>query len=126
MAKSTSKVPSQRQLRVGEEIRHVLSDIFLREDFYDENRKRITVTFSEVRISSDLRNATVYAFPLGGKNTSNIIEFLNHIEPTIRNRVAQKIHMKRVPTFAFRVDNSFVNAKEIDDILNRENVKKDM
>jgi len=126
MAKGSSKAPSQRQLRVGEEIRHVLSDIFLKEDFYDENRNRLTITFSEVRISPDLRNATVYSFPLGGKNISETISTLNRLEPTIRRMVAQKIRMRSVPMFVFKEDNSFVNAKEIDDLLNKEDVKKDL
>jgi len=126
MAKGNGKAPSQRQLRVGEEIRHVLSDIFLKEDFYDENRNRLTITFSEVRISPDLRNATVYAFPLGGKKISESIDTLNRLEPTIRRMVAQKIHMRGVPMFVFREDNSFVNAKEIDDLLNKDDVKKDL
>ncbi len=121
------KPPSQRQLKVGEMIRHALSDIFMKQDFYDEeSHTEIQITISEVRVSPNLRNATVYAMPLGGKDKEATETLLNAIAPKIRHMLAKKIHLKYLPELQFRLDTSFDNASRLEDLLNNPHVKQDL
>lgn len=118
MSKNGShKMPSQRQLRVGEEIRHALSDIFLREGFYTSTGKEIMLTISEVRVSPDLRNATVYSLPLGGQDTDSILPYVQELEPKIRHLLSQKIRMKYLPKLSFKEDQSFAEAHKVGTLL---------
>ena len=75
-----SSIKSQRQLRVGEELRHIISDALLRESFYDEYIKNNNITITEVNVSPDLKNAKVYVMPLGGKNKLDVLNSLNKVE----------------------------------------------
>jgi len=121
------KGPSQRQLKVGEELRHVLSETFAREDFYDkETKEEIKVTVSEVKISQDLRNATVYVVPFGGRNREKTMASLQNIAPAIRAMVTGKINLRYSPLLTFRIDDSFEAASEILTLLNSPKVKKDL
>lgn len=126
------KGPSQRQLKVGEEIRHLLSEVFAREDFYlfDENGNHtgetMNVTFSEVRVSPDLHNATVYALPLGGKNKERIISSLKLYAPQIRSMIARKMRLRHFPILNFRPDESFEEAHKIESLLNHPDVRRDL
>lgn len=127
MPKHSKKPPSQRQLKVGEELRHGLSEIFMREDFYDpDTKKTILVTVSEVRISPDLRDATVYVMPLGGENKEKTMASLHNIAPLIRSMVGKKIRLRHLPALTFRLDKSFDSASEIENLLNRPEVKRDL
>lgn len=119
--------PSQRQLQVGEEIRHALSEVFAREDFYDpETHAELEVTISEVSVSPDLRNATVYVMPLAGKNQQRTMDLLARITPKLRALVARRIRMRHMPEFYFKLDTLFERVSTIDDILNRPEVKRDI
>ena len=124
---TSRKPPSQRQLKVGEEIRHALSEIFIRGDFYDpETNSAITVTISEVRISPDLSNATAFVMPLGGKDLTNTMNSLEKLSPKIRSLVSKKVRLRRVPSIYFKLDDSFIKANEINDLLNKPDVKADV
>ncbi len=119
--------PSQRQLRVGEELRHALADVFLREDFHEAGALvRIEVTVTEVRVSPDLRNATVYVVPLGGKDRETIIKRLGVLAPQIRPLIASRVVLQYVPVLAFRLDTSFEMAQKIESLLQRPEVQRDL
>ena len=114
-----SKKPlSQRQLRVGEELRHVLSQLFLRGELSDPELFGVYITISEVRISPDLANATVYVTQLGGKERKkSIVDALSRATPFLRHKIAQRIYLRRVPNLSFEYDNSFEHAERISKLL---------
>ena len=115
---STTKRPfSQRQLRVGEEVRHVLAQIILRRELNDPDLKGLSITVSEVRVSPDLSNATVFVTQLGGGDSDKIVAALARATPFLRHQVAQRIHLRRVPNLIFEYDTSFDNADRIGSIL---------
>jgi len=120
--------PSQRQLKVGEEVRHVLSEALMRGDFYDPDTRATigNITVSEVRISPDLRNATVYVMPLGGENQTESVKRLERLSPQLRSMIAGKIRLRNLPVLTFRLDKTFDNATEIDQLLRRPEVKRDL
>ena len=106
----TAKGPSQRQLRVGETLRHALSEILIREDFFDPDLVNVSITISEISVSSDLSYARVYTMPLGGVNIEVILPALNRLAPMIQSLVAKKVQLRRTPRLRFYLDNSFENA----------------
>ena len=108
---------SQRQLRVGESIRHALSAIFEREEFRDPVLAATTVTVTEVRVSPDLRNATAFVLPLGGETDPELVEALGRATPFLRKRLGEKMTLKRLPQLAFERDVSFDNADRISELL---------
>jgi ribosome-binding factor A len=108
---------SQRQLRVGEELRHALAAIFLTESFYDPAIKGISITVSEVRVSADLRNATAFVCPLGGKASPEFLDGLQRITPQVRFYLAKKVQMKYLPEIYFKIDTSYEYAQKIDNLL---------
>ena len=109
--------PSQRQLRVGESLRHAVSEILMREDFFDPDLANVSVTISEILVSPDLRNARVYTMPLGGINVDIILPALNRLAPVIQSLVAKKVHLRRTPRLRFFLDNSFENAAKMNQLL---------
>ncbi len=119
---------SQRQLRVGEEIRHALATMFMRGDIPWQhgavNMPDVTVT--EVQVSPDLKNATVFVMPLGGEKLKETVKALNNIAGFFRHEVAQVITLRYTPKLRFSADNSFVYAQRIDDILHQPEVAKDL
>lgn len=115
--KYQNKAPSQRQLRVGEEIRHGLSEMFLRGEIGDPRVEDASVTVSEVRISPDLRNATAYIMPLKGENKEATLELLRDYNGMIRTLVAKKLRLKFSPRIHFKLDHSFETASHIDGLL---------
>lgn len=117
---------SQRQLRVGEELRHTLAGIFLRGDFRDPALLNLNVTVSEVRISPDLRNATAFVMPLGGGNIDDIVAGLNRAAPFIRGQIAKRVQLRLVPTLSFKPDTSFDYAERIGKALRRPEVAADL
>ncbi|MDB2415170.1 30S ribosome-binding factor RbfA [Rickettsiales bacterium] len=121
-----SKPPTQRQLRVGEEIRHALSSIFLEEDFYDPAFKGTTVTVSEVKISPDLKNATVFVSLLGQEQTEEFAKSLNKMAPQLRFLLGKKVKLKSTPRIVFRTDKSFDYAHNIESIIERLNSEKNI
>lgn len=121
----TAKGPSQRQLRVGEEIRHTLADIFRRGEFRDPELLDLNVTVSEVRISPDLKNATAFVMPLGGSKPE-LVAALNRASAYLRTQVAHEIRLPYAPRLSFQLDTSFDYAEKIDRILHDPHVARDM
>lgn len=109
------KAPTQRQLKVGELIRHALSKLFMRGEI--PYLDHISITVSEVRISPDMKNATAYIFPLGGKHIDNLVQILREYEGFIRSYVAKEVYMRRAPQISFKLDTSFEQAARIDQLL---------
>ena len=111
------RTPSQRQLRVGEELRHALAGVLGRGEMRDPGLEDVPITVTEVRMSPDLRNATVFITPLGGGEVQAVIEALIRARPFLRRRVAQVVRLKYVPDLAFRADQSFDEAERIAALL---------
>lgn len=115
---SFSKRPSgSRPLKVGEEIRHALSDIFLRGELYDPELQGVSITVSEVRVSPDLKNATAYVMPLAGANKEEILDALNRAAPGIRYLVSEKVELRYMPRLNFKLDTSYEEAGKINALL---------
>ena len=109
--------PSQRQLRVGESLRHALSEILMREDFFDPDLANVSITISEISVSPDLSNARVYTMPLGGVNVDVVLPALNRLAPVIQSLVAKKVHLRRTPRLRFLLDDSFENAARMNQLF---------
>ena len=109
--------PSQRQLRVGETLRHALSEILMREDFFDPDLVNVSITISEISVSPDLANARVYTMPLGGVNVEAILPALNKLAPLIQSLVAKKVQLRRTPRLHFYRDDSFENAARMSQLF---------
>ena len=109
--------PSQRQLRVGESLRHTLSEILTREDFFDPDLANVSITISEISVSPDLSNARVYTMPLGGVNVDVVLPALNRLAPVIQSLVAKKVHLRRTPRLRFLLDDSFENAARMNRLI---------
>src|SRR5690606_2852481 len=126
--KSTSKAPpGQRQLRVGERLRHILADILRRGQLRDpllENAHLITVT--AVDIGPDLQHAVAYVMPLGGHNADAIVTALNKAAGYFRSEMASELDLRYTPKISFRIDKSFDEADHIDRLLRGESVRKDL
>lgn len=120
------RAPSQRQLRVGEELRHVLAEILGRGDVRDPDLSDVTITVTEVRISPDLRNATAFVVPLGGVEVERTIAALRRAAPYLRSRIARAVQLRLVPTLSFEADTSFDYAGRIDRILHAPEVERDL
>jgi ribosome-binding factor A len=127
MAKSNSaKAPSQRQLKVGELIRHALADIFSRGDIMDEVLARNSLTVPEVRMTPDLKLATAYVITLGGGEASEAVEHLNKHKRFLRGEVAKRVSVKFMPEIRFKVDTSFEASARIDELLASPDVARDL
>ena len=118
--------PSQRQLRVGEEIRAALAQIFMRGETHNPVLDGASITVSEVRISPDLKNATAYIMPLAGSNKSSILAELKENAPRLRGLVSRHIILRTSPRISFVLDTSFEEANRINMLLNSERVKADV
>lgn len=125
MVRNSSKEPGQRQLRVGEELRHVLAEVLARDELRDPAMQGVSVTVSEVRIGPDLRRATAYVMPLGGQDVGDIIAALNRAAPFLRGRVSRMVNLKFAPSFVFEVDIAFDEASKIDALLRRGKAAED-
>ena len=110
---------SQRQLRVGEQIRHGLAEILLRGTFRDPDLQSLNVSVTEVRISPDLKNATAYIIPLGGDAdlTEKTVKALNRAAPFLRGELAREIELRSTPALKFTADTSLDYAQHIDELL---------
>ena len=114
---SSSK--SQRQLKVAEELRHIISSALLRESFYDEYIKDNNITITEVNVSPDLKNAKVYMMPLGGINKIDVLNSLNKITGRLKKIISNNINLRQTPKLTFKIDETFEYAKNIHDILDK-------
>lgn len=114
----SSNAPTQRQLRVGEAIRHALAETFTEGGLYDPDLGDASITVSEVRISPDLRNATAFVMPLGGaQDAKKFLLALKRLTPMLRARIAKKVNLKFAPELLFRMDDSFNQATHIQQLL---------
>ena len=118
--------PSQRQLRVGELIRRALSDILMQGTIHDPDLNRISVTVSEVTASPDLKIATAYVCPLGGKGGEGLIALLAKNKSEIRRSISKKLTLKYTPDLRFRIDETFDRMDETRRLFSQENVKRDL
>ena len=118
--------PSQRQLRVAEEIRHILARVLMRGELHDPAVAGVSVTVSEVRISPDLKNATVFAMPLSGKGVDDVLKGLNRSAPYLRSQVARALQLRYAPALKFIEDKSFDEAHHIEELLRSERVQRDL
>lgn len=123
---SGSKGPSQRMLRVGELIRHKVSEMLIRGDIHDDVIAAHSITIPEVRISPDLKIATVYVMPLGGKDIKPVIEALTRNKKYIRAEVAATLNLRYAPDLKFREDETFEEATRIDRLLDSPKVRQDV
>lgn len=120
-----AKGPSQRMLRVGELIRHKIAEMLVRGDIHDDVIASHTITIPEVRISPDLKLATVYVMPLGGNDVKPVIEALTRNKKYIRAEVAHTLNLRYAPDLRFREDETFEEATRIDRLLDSPKVKQD-
>ena len=122
----TGHGPSQRQLRVGEMLRHALSDILREREIRDPGLEGVSVTVTQVKPSPDMRHATVFVEPLGGKNADAIVEALNRHRGFLRGELGRTIELKFTPELRFVEDTSFAEAQRIERILHSERVARDL
>jgi len=121
-----NKQPSQRQLRVGEELRHALAGILERGSLRDPALREVSITVTEVRASPDLKNATVFVMPLGGAAATDIVDALRRAAPYLRGLVAKQVELRHIPRLQFEVDRSFGDAERVDALLRRPEVARDL
>ncbi|MDQ0455551.1 30S ribosome-binding factor RbfA [Rhizobium paknamense] len=127
MSKATSSAPSQRMLRVGEQVRAALTQILQRGEVRDDLIEKTVISISEVRMSPDLKIATAYVTPLGVKDHDGVIAALNRHAKFIRGRLGPQLRqMKYMPEVRFRDDTSFDNYKKIDALLRSPEVVRDL
>ena len=127
MVRQQVKGPSQRQLRVGEMLRHALAEIFTRADIADPDLQGRYITVTEVKVSPDLRHATVYARPFGSDDDgAGIIKALSRHSRFLRGEVARRVDLKFMPDLAFRLDETFDEAERIDALLRSPTVSRDL
>lgn len=127
MPRPTTSSPSQRMLRVAEQVRHALSETLQRSEIIDPLIENTVISVSEVRMSTDLRVATAFVSPLGAKDTDAVVEALNKHAKFIRGRVSGALRqMKFMPEFRFKLDTSFDNFARINDLLKSPEVARDL
>ncbi|WP_202296795.1 30S ribosome-binding factor RbfA [Mesorhizobium sp. 131-2-1] len=127
MSRSTTSGPSQRMLRVGEQVRHALSETLQRGEIIDPLIENAVVSVSEVRMSPDLKIATAFVSPLGASDDNAVVEALNKHAKFIRGRVSGALRqMKYMPEFRFRLDTSFDNFARINELLKSPEVARDL
>jgi ribosome-binding factor A len=127
MSRFTSAGPSQRQLRVGEQVRHALSDVLQRGEVRDDLIEKTVLSVSEVRMSPDLKIATAFVAPLGAADDAAVIDALNRNSKFIRGRVTPLLRqMKYMPEVRFRLDTSYDNMTKIDRLLRSPEVARDL
>ena len=114
-----SSVKSQRQLKVGEELRHLISNALLRESFYDEHIENNNITITEVNVSPDLKNAKVYVMPLGGVNKLDALNSLIRATGRLKKIISTNINLRQIPKLKFKIDETFEYAKKINNILDK-------
>ena len=117
---------SQRQLRVGETVRHAIADILSQGSVHDPDLEGHIITVPEVRMSPDLKLATVYVMPLGGRDTDVVIAALERNKKFLRGEVARRVNLKFAPDVRFRVDERFDEAERIEKLLRTPAVQRDI
>ena len=125
-SKQTSRGPSQRQLRVGELVRKSLSDVFLKSEIQDSELAGVTIIVSEVTLSSDIRNATIFVSVFGSDRSDVIANALNRHSKFLRGELARRVELKFIPSLEFRTDTSYENSSRIERILKTDKVAQDL
>ncbi|MBI3701289.1 MAG: 30S ribosome-binding factor RbfA [Afipia sp.] len=125
-SRSAASGASQRQLRVGELIRHAISDILAQGGVHDDTLAGHIITVPEVRMSPDLKLATIYVMPLGGRDTDDVIAALEHNKKFLRGEVAHRVNLKFAPDLRFRADERFDEAERIEKLLRTPAVQRDL
>jgi ribosome-binding factor A len=124
--RESSQGGSQRALRVGELIRHAISEMLTRGDVHDPVLEGHLITIPEVRMSPDLRLATVYVMPLGGRDIAEVIEALDRNKRYLRGEIAHRVNLKFAPDIRFRIDDRFDEAERIEKLLRTPAVQRDL
>jgi ribosome-binding factor A len=124
--KSSSPGGSQRQLRVGETVRHAVAEILSQGGVHDPVLEGHLITVPEVRMSPDLKLATIYVMPLGGRDTDVVLAALEQNKKFLRGEVARRVNLKFAPDLRFRVDDRFDEAERIEKLLRTPAVRKDL
>jgi ribosome-binding factor A len=117
---------SPRQLRVGELIRHAFADMLSRGDIHDPVIEAHMITVPEVRVSPDLRLATIYIMPLGGRDEQAVLDALENNKRFMRGEIARRINLKFAPDIRFRIDDRFDEAERIEKLLRTPAVRRDL
>jgi ribosome-binding factor A len=117
---------SQRQLRVGELVRHVLAEMLTRGEIHDPVLEGHVITIPEVRMTADLRWATIYALPLGGQDVDAVLAALNRHRRFLRGEIARRINLKFAPDIRFAVDDRFEEVERIEKLLRTPAVQRDL
>lgn len=118
--------PSQRALRVGELIRHAIADMLIRGEVHDPVIEGHLITVPEVRMTGDLRLATIYVMPLGGRDIEAVIEALDRNKRFLRGEIAHRVNLKFAPEIRFRADERFEEAERIEKLLRTPAVQRDL
>ena len=123
---AAGRLPTQRQLRVGEEIRHALVRLLAEESFRDPALQDVSITVSEVRPGRDLKSAKVFVYPLGGGSADEVAAALNRAAAYLRGRLGRIIRLKFTPQFVFHADRSYDRASAIETLLTDDRVARDL
>src|SRR5438034_11793398 len=118
--------PSQRQLRVGELIRHALAEMLTRGEVHDPVIEGHLITVPEVRMTADLRLATVYVMSLGGRDAETVVAALERNKKFLRGEIARRVNLKFAPEIRFRIDERFEEAERIEKLLRTPEVQRDL
>jgi len=124
--KASANGGSQRQLRVGETVRHALAEILSHGNVHDSDLDGHIITVPEVRMSPDLKLATIYVMPLGGRDTDIVIAALERNKKFLRGEIAHRVNLKFAPDIRFRVDDRFDEAERIEKLLRTPAVQRDL
>ncbi|MGF1658396.1 MAG: 30S ribosome-binding factor RbfA [Rubrimonas sp.] len=122
----SGKGPSQRQLKVGELVRRALSDALMRGDVHEPGLMGASITVSEVRMTPDLRTATAFVMPLGGRRIEETLAALTRAKGELRHAVTRAVNLKYAPDLAFRLDESFDRMDEVRRMMSQPAVKRDL
>jgi ribosome-binding factor A len=122
----SARPPTQRQLRVGEEIRHVLAGLFTRTEFRDPELEGVLITVTEVRISPDLKHATAFVTRLGRSDVDASLPALKRAAPFLRAQVAREIRLRVAPDISFQPDTALDYAMHIGELLQKPEVARDL
>jgi ribosome-binding factor A len=126
MVMQAPKPPSQRQLRVGEVVRQAVYEMLVRGDIISATIDMASVTVSQVSISPDLKNATIYLAPLAGRDSSLVLKEIREQGDYIRRNISKKVYLRFVPRLHFKIDDSFDKASRVHEILLSERVQRDI
>ena len=118
--------PSQRQLRVGELVRHAMSEMLIRGDVHDPVLEGHLITIPEVRMAPDLRLATIYVMPLGGRAADEVMAALERNKRYLRGEISHRVNLKFAPDIRFQIDERFEEAERIEKLLRTPQVRRDL